>query len=124
MDEKIKVLLVEDDPFLSSMYTTKFKMEGFEIYSANDGKTGLNLAVSEKPDIILLDIMIPEMTGFEVLEELKKREDTRDIPVILLTNLSQKDEVEKGLELGAEEYVIKAYITPTGMVDKIKSRFN
>lgn len=119
-DNKIKILLVEDDPFLSSMYSTKFEIEDFTVLAAVDGEKGLKLALSERPDIILLDIIMPKMNGFEVLEKLKEDSTTKDIPVILLTNLNQKDEIAKGLSLGATDYLIKAHFMPSEVVDKIK----
>ena len=94
--EDIKILLIEDDPFLLSMYSTKFEIEKFNVVVADDGEKGLALANKEAPDIILLDILMPKMNGFEVLENLKAVKKTKDIPVILLTNLNQKDEIEKG----------------------------
>jgi DNA-binding response OmpR family regulator len=119
-EDKIKILLVEDDPFLLNMYTTKFEMENFKVISADDGEKGLRLAASDTPDIILLDILIPKMNGFKVLEELKKSKTTQNIPVILLTNLSQKSEIDQGLSLGADDYLIKAHFMPTEVVEKIK----
>lgn len=119
-DKKIKILLIEDDPFLSSMYSTKFELENFIVFSGDDGRKGLNLAMSEIPDIILLDIMMPVMNGFEVLENLKKDDLTKNIPVILLTNLNQKDDIERGLAMGANDYLIKAHFMPSEVVDKIR----
>jgi DNA-binding response OmpR family regulator len=121
---KGKILLIEDDPFLSSMYSTKFEMEGFVVFAANDGEKGLKLAFNEKPDIILLDIIMPKMNGFEVLEKLKANAGTKDLPVILLTNLNQKDEIEKGMSLGANDYLIKAHFMPSEVVDKIAKLIN
>jgi len=118
--EKIKILLVEDDTFLLEMYATKFELEGFEVLTAEDGKKGLDMAGKEKPDIILLDILMPKMDGFTVLDELKKDKETEKIPVILLTNLGQKDDVKKGFEKGAVGYLIKAHFMPSEVVDKIK----
>ena len=118
--DKIKILLVEDDPFLLSMYATKFEMENFVVATADDGAKGLHLAKSEEPDIILLDILLPKMNGFEVLEKLKADKDLGKIPVILLTNLNQRDEIEKGLAMGADDYLIKAHFIPSEVVDKIK----
>ncbi|RLC38253.1 response regulator [Candidatus Falkowbacteria bacterium] len=120
VNKDIKILLVEDDPFLLSMYSTKFELEEFKVICADDGEEGLRLAKSSAPTIILLDILMPKMNGFEVLEELKKDKITRHIPVILLTNLNQKDEIEKGLALGADDYLIKAHFMPSEVVDKIK----
>ncbi|MCX6796621.1 MAG: response regulator [Candidatus Falkowbacteria bacterium] len=117
---KIKILLIEDDPFLSSMYSAKFEMENFAVSAAEDGEKGLKMAYSVKPDIILLDILMPKMNGFEVLEKLKANKETESIPVILLTNLNQKDEIERGMSLGADDYLIKAHFMPSEVVDKIK----
>jgi DNA-binding response OmpR family regulator len=120
-NKDIKILLVEDDPFLLSMYSTKFEIEKFQVILADDGEKGLELAGSGKPDIILLDIMLPKMNGFEVLQKLKGDKKTANIPVILLTNLNQKNEVERGLSLGAEDYLIKAHFMPSEVVTKIKN---
>jgi len=122
--EKIKIFLVEDDAFLLSMYATKFEMEGFKVIMAEDGEKAVRLAQKEIPDIILLDIILPKMNGFEVLTQLKANSATARIPVILLTNLSQKDEIEKGLKLGAVDYLIKAHFMPSEVVDKIKKVLN
>ncbi len=120
----IKILLVEDDPFLLSMYFVKFELENFKVVTAEDGEKGLSMSKKEKPDIILLDIMLPKMDGFEVLKELKKDDETKNIPVILLTNLSQKKEVSQGLSLGADDYLIKAHFMPSEVVDKIIKTIN
>ncbi|HBI97090.1 MAG: Two-component response regulator [Candidatus Falkowbacteria bacterium GW2011_GWC2_38_22] len=119
-EQKIKILLIEDDPFLLSMYSTKFEAEGFVVITADDGEKGLKAAGGERADIIMLDILMPKMNGFEVLEKLKADEKTKDIPVILLTNLNQKDEIEKGLVLGADDYMIKAHFMPSEVVAKIR----
>lgn len=119
-EKKIRILLVEDDTFLVEMYTTKFDLEGFEVMAAEDGKKGLEMAKKEKPDIILLDILMPKMDGFEVLDALKKDKEMSGIPVVLLTNLGQKDDVKKGFEKGAVGYLIKAHFMPSEVVDKIK----
>jgi len=117
---KKKVLLVEDDEFLSELYATKLKLEGYDVILANDGEKGLRLAGEKTPDLILLDIIMPKKDGFEVLKGLKEKDTTKSIPVILLTNLSQKDEVKKGLDLGAIDYLIKAHFMPSEVVKKIK----
>lgn len=120
MPEKIKILLIEDDPFLLSMYSTKFEIENFAVVTANNGEDGLEKAKTSSPDIILLDILMPVMNGFEVLEQLKMSSKTKKIPVILLTNLNQKDEIEKGLTMGADDYLIKAHFMPSEVVEKIR----
>ncbi|MFA6533812.1 MAG: response regulator [Patescibacteria group bacterium] len=114
------ILLVEDDTFLAGMYKTKFEMEGFTIITAEDGLKGFQLAKEKKPDIILLDILLPKMDGFEVLEKVRASKDTKDIPVIMLTNLGQKEDVKKGLERGANGYLIKAHFMPSEVVEKVK----
>jgi DNA-binding response OmpR family regulator len=123
-DNKIKLLIIEDDPFLLSMYSTKFEMEDFAVISAEDGEKGLIAAESEIPDLILLDILLPKMDGFDVLRELKKKDITRKIPVILLTNLSQKQDIEQGIALGADDYLVKAHFMPSEVVDKIRKILN
>lgn len=119
-DKKIKVLLIEDDSFLVEVYSTKFDLEGFESYLAENGEKGLEMAKKEKPDIILLDILLPGLDGFEVLRKLKKDNKSKDIPVILLTNLSQKDDIKEGLALGADDYLIKAHFMPSEVISKIR----
>ncbi|MFH0923406.1 MAG: response regulator [Candidatus Falkowbacteria bacterium] len=119
-NKKVKILIIEDDSFLLSMYATKFSLENFEVIAAEDGEKGLKSAFKELPDIILLDIFLPKKDGFDVLKELKDNESTKKIPVILLTNLSQKSEIEQGLSMGAEDYLIKAHFMPSEVVGKIK----
>lgn len=119
-NEKTKILLVEDDLFLTGMYAAKFEIENFKVITADEGEKAVRLALKETPDIILLDILLPNMNGFDVLSKLKSDKSTKNIPVILLTNLSQKDEIEKGLRMGAEDYLIKAHFMPSEVVDKIK----
>jgi len=115
-----KILIVEDDPFLSEMYSTKLVQEKFDVDFAVDGKEAVKKARETKPDLILLDIVLPKMDGFEVLQEIKKDPELRNIQIIALTNLGQKEEVEKGLKLGADDYIVKAHFTPTEVINKIK----
>ena len=115
-----KVLIIEDDPFLSEMYAAKLSQSGFQSDVASDGKIGIAKIKADKPDLILLDIVLPKMDGFELLKKIKSDQAIKDIPVMLLTNLGQKNEIEKGLALGAEEYIIKAHFTPTAVVVKVK----
>lgn len=117
-----KILIIEDDPFLNEMYAVKLVQSGFEVETAFNGKIGVMKAKEVSPDLILLDIVLPKMDGFEVLKEIKKDSPgLKKVPVILLTNLGQKEEVEKGIKLGADEYIIKAHFTPTTVVEKIKA---
>ena len=115
-----KILLVEDDPFLLDMYSTKFKEVGFDVSVAQDGEMGLSKAKELMPDLILLDIVLPKKDGFEVLKTLKSDCATAKIPVVLLTNLGLDSDVKRGLELGAQSYIIKAHFTPTEVVAKVK----
>ncbi len=114
------VLLIEDDEFLAELYATKLNLEGFKVLLANDGEKGLKMIKEKEPDLILLDIILPKMDGFEILSKIKADSVLKNIPVILLTNLSQKDEVKRGLDLGADDYLIKAHFMPSEVVKKIK----
>ena len=115
------ILLVEDDETLRDMYTLKIEAEGYKLLTAADGEVGLALALSNHPDVILLDIMMPKMDGFAVLTELKKDEALKQTPILMLSNLGQQADVDKGKQLGANDYVVKASMTPTQVVAKIKS---
>ena len=123
-DKPVKVLIVDDDAFLSGIYATKLELEGFQVATARDGEEGLKAAMREKPDLILLDVLMPKLDGFEVLKRLKADADTKPIPVIMLTNLGQKEDIEKGLQDGAVDYLIKAHFVPAEAVDKIKKVLN
>lgn len=122
-DAKTKVLIIEDDKFLSELIATKLDKEGFEVSLALDGENGLKKATDDKPDIILLDIMLPGMDGFEVLENLSKGTNGKgpSIPVIILSNFGQEEKIERGLALGAKDYLVKANFTTGEIVDKIKN---
>jgi len=120
----VKILLVEDDSFLASVYATKFELEGFGVLHAPDGEAGLKMAEKQKPDIILLDILMPKMDGFETLHRLKMDQNLVNIPVIMLTNLGQKEDVERCLKEGAVDYLIKAHFVPGEAVKKVKKILN
>jgi len=120
MPSKGKILIVEDEEMLSTMYKVKFENEGYEVATANNGADGLTLSEAEQPSIILLDIIMPKIDGFAVLKRLKASEKTKSIPVILLTNLGQDEDIARGKELGAAGYLIKANNTPSEVVTKIK----
>lgn len=115
------VLLVEDDAFLAGIYKKNFDMDGFKVTIADNGDKGLTDAKTKKPDIILLDILLPKKDGFTVLEMLKKDKNTKNIPVIILTNLGQKEDVDRGMSLGAADYLIKSHFKPSEIVDKVKN---
>ena len=115
-----KILLVEDDPFLSEMYLAKFLSLGYNIDVAHDGVEALKKIRRIKPQLILLDICLPLKSGFEVLEEIKSRKDTKNISVVLLTNLGREEDRIKAMKLGAVDYLIKAQFTPQEVVDRVK----
>jgi len=114
------ILLVEDDPFLSDIYTTKLKKEGFSVDIALDGQECLKKLEKSTPDLVVLDVVLPKVDGWEVLSSIRKQEKFKDLKVVILSNLGQKDEVEKGLSLGATAYFIKAHYTPAEIVEEIK----
>lgn len=119
-DIKRKVLIIDDDEFLLEMYTLKFQEHGFGVEVARNGKKALEVIPEYNPDIILLDIVMPSMDGFEVLREIKKQKLAPNALILVLTNLGQKDDTEKGMSLGADGYVVKAHFTPTEVVEKVK----
>ena len=115
-----KILLIEDDSFLVDIYTTKFKQAGFQISVAEQGSEAFESIQKAPPDIILLDVVLPHIDGWDILKKLQEQETTRDIPVFVLSNLGQKEEIEKGLRLGAKKYLIKAHYTPSEIVEEIE----
>ena len=119
-EKKYKVLVVEDDDFLSEMYSLKLNMEGFDVKVGHDGDEGLKLAKKFLPDIILLDLLMPKKNGYEVLGDLKKSERLKHIPVIILSNLGQKEEVKKGMDLGAETFLTKAHYMPSEVISMVR----
>lgn len=116
-----KIVIVEDDNFLMELMARKLSVENFEVVSAYNGEEGLKKIKEEKPDFVLLDLILPGIDGFEVLERLKNDKETADIPVVILSNLGQKDDIEKGFKLGAEDFLVKAYFTPGEIVEKIRA---
>lgn len=115
-----KILIVEDEQVLQKTLSDALKKEGYKVLEALDGELGLNLAKKEKPDLILLDIILPKKTGFEVLEELKKDPSTKDLSVIILTNLEEAENVEKALVLGATTYLVKMEYSLASIIEKVK----
>lgn len=105
---------------LADMYATKFSMEGFAVEKGHDGVDALEKVKVMKPDIILLDIIMPKLDGFSVLKELKTDPNLKNVPVILLTNLGQDDDVKKGKKLGADDYFVKANHSPQEIVEKVR----
>ena len=119
-NNKKKILLIEDDQAISIMYKGKLESDGFSVLTAINGADGLALAKKEGPDLIMLDIILPQLDGFSVLAELKNDPKTKGIPVIMLTNLGTDEDKAKGEKMGAQDYFIKANLTPGQIGEKIK----
>jgi CheY-like chemotaxis protein len=119
-EEKIKILLIEDEKEVAELYRLKLSLDGYEVTIAENGQEGLDKAIKVNPELIFLDIKMPGMDGFEVLKELRGAPTTKDTPVIILSNLDEQELIEKGLTLGANEYLIKSQFTPEGISNKIK----
>ena len=107
-----KILLTEDDPFLIDIYTTKLKESGFQVELANNGEEAMRKLSDGQFDLLVLDLVLPHMDGWEVLRKIKSDKALRSLPVLVLSNLGQRQEVEAGLKLGAAKYLIKAHHTP------------
>jgi CheY-like chemotaxis protein len=116
-----KIAIVEDDQAISQMYRFKFEGDGYTVETAENGKLGLELAENMKPDIILLDLMMPEMTGDEVLEALRNSDWGKDIKVIILTNMGEQEIPPKVKELGVSGIILKADMTPTQVAEVVKN---
>ncbi len=121
MENKKKILIVEDDMFIRDIYQVKFTQEGFEVVVAENGIVALEKMKDFFPDIILLDVMMPYLNGMETLRAIKAQEDLKHIPIMMLTNISEKENVIEGQELGVDSYLIKANFTPSEVVSKVKA---
>jgi len=115
------ILVIEDDKFLRELISRKLTGEGFDVLEAVDGEEGIKKIKEGKPDLVLLDLILPSIDGFEVLTRVRDDPEVSSIPVIILSNLGQREEVEKGLKLGAIDYLIKAHFTPGEIIEKIKN---
>lgn len=120
MNDYMTILLIEDDPLLIDIYSTKLKESGIVVQIAEDGEKGLKMLEQSIPDLVLLDIVLPKQNGWEVLSAIRSNPRLKDLKVVLLSNLGQKEEIEKGLSLGADRYLIKAHFTPTQVVQEIQ----
>jgi len=115
-----KILIIEDDRYISKMYQLKLSLDGFDVQVADNGRIGVDKVKEFKPDIILCDILMPELDGFEVIKMVKADEESKTIPILIMSNLGQEDHIQKGLALGALGYIVKSQYTPSKVVDKIK----
>jgi two-component system response regulator RpaA len=114
------ILIVDDDVFISGIYATKLNVEGYEVHQAIDGEAGFAMAKEVLPDVILLDVLMPKMDGFETLKKLKTTASTKNIPVFMLTSMGQKEDIDRGLNEGAVDYLLKTQTLPTDAVEKIR----
>ncbi len=116
-----KILIIEDDKFLRELIVKKVTNEGFRVVRAIDGEEGIKKIKEEKPDLVLLDLILPGIDGFEVLSHMKEDPALSSIPVIILSNLGQKEDIDRAMKLGATDYLIKAHFTPGEIIEKIKA---
>ena len=120
MESDLKVLVVEDDPTVAEMYRYRLEIDGYQVVVAPDGESGLQKAAEMQPDLIYLDLRLPSMDGFAVLESLRADATLQAIPVVILTNYSEPELVERGLKLGALDYLVKAETTPAHLSERME----
>jgi len=120
MEVKKKILLVEDDTALASVYHARLELEGFQVQDVSNGENALASAIDFKPDLILLDVMMPKINGFDVLDILRNTPETANIRVIMLTALSQPKEKERAEQLGVDEYLVKSQVVISDVVERIR----
>jgi len=119
-EKKIKIALVEDEKFLLGAMRDKLEREGFDVKTATNGEIGLEVIKKEKPALVLLDLIMPVKSGFEVLEEIQKDSELKKIPIIILSNLGQESDIEKGKELGAVDFLVKADFKMKEVIAKVR----
>ncbi len=119
-NKKKVIFVVEDDSFLVQAYQIKFQKEGIDVWVATDGEEALSFLKKEPPDVVLLDIMLPKVSGFSVLEAIRKDEKWKNVPVVILSNLGQQQDMERGRVLGVSEYIVKANAKINDVVEKVK----
>jgi len=120
--ENPKVLMIEEDRFLRKIYRDKLSRLGFDFFEATNGEEGLNKVIAEKPDLVILDLILPRKNGFDVLIDMKSNKNTENIPVIILSNLGQESDIQRGLSLGAEAYLIKTEVSLSEVVDQVREQ--
>ena len=119
-DDEVRVLFVEDDPSVAQMYKLKLELDGYQVTVADDGESALRMATESPPDMIFLDIRLPKLDGLTVLERLRADDRTRHVPVVILSNYSERELVERGLKLGALEYLVKSQTTPAKLAGGVE----
>jgi DNA-binding response OmpR family regulator len=121
--DKGKILIIEDDASFRRVYHDMFETAGYQVLVAENGELGWDLAKAEKPDLIMLDLVLPGLHGFEVLKYVRGDSETKNIPVIITTALGEQDDIRKGIELGANDYMVKGFFTPREILAKIRAVF-
>ena len=116
-----KISVIEDDKFLRELIVQKLSNEGYDVIESVDGEKGVESVKKEKPDLILLDLILPGIDGFEVLARIKSDPAVSEVPIIILSNLGQKEDIERGLKMGAADYLIKAHFTPEEIINKVNA---
>jgi two-component system, OmpR family, alkaline phosphatase synthesis response regulator PhoP len=119
MSKQKKIIIVEDDKFLTKIYRLNLENEGYKLVIVNDGKRALDVIQTEMPNLIMLDVILPNMTGLEILDDLKKTTKLKNIPVIMLSNLGQQKDIDKAINTGADDYFINAEVTIEEIIKKI-----
>lgn len=119
-DKKKKILLVEDDTALADVYEARLQLEGFETKQVNNGEDALSVALSYKPDLVLLDAMMPKISGFDVLDILRNTPQTANVRVVMLTALSQPKDKDRAENLGVDDYLVKSQVVISDVVDRVK----
>ncbi len=117
---KKKILLVEDDEVLASVYRARLEMEGFEVEEVHDGEKALSVAINFRPNLILLDVMMPKINGFDVLDILKNTPETMNMRIIMLTALSQESDRDRAEKLGVDDYLVKSQVVIADVIERVK----
>lgn len=120
MNKVKRILLVEDDPLIVRIYKTRLEKEGFEVDSVSSGGRVLDRLLEKEFDLILLDLVLPEESGFEVLREVRNNKKVEGVKVVVLSNLGEKEHIEKAMNMGAFDYLVKAHFTPTEIIERIE----
>jgi len=120
VDEEVRVLLIEDDEATAEMYRLRLQRDGYSVITARDGEEGLRRAIEDRPDLVYMDLRLPKMDGFEVLRQLRAAPETAGLPVIILSNYGEPDLRERGLSLGALDYLVKADTTPAQLSETVE----
>ncbi|MBU2575941.1 response regulator [Patescibacteria group bacterium] len=118
--KKYTILLAEDDQFLQRMYAAKLESSGFNVVLASDGQEAIDKAEKTNPDVALVDILMPKKDGFDVLRELREKDKFKDLPIIILTNLGELEDIKRAKELGSNEYIIKSHFLPSEVISVVK----